>query len=74
MSGLPDGNVPNTLTRSYSIAAEVEMRATVDAKRAAPRFAVRFLTGMTIGLLAYGIDRLLFFFQRGLFPYRVVEE
>ena len=24
-----------------------------------------------IGLLAYGIDRLLFFFQRGLFPYRV---
>ena len=27
-----------------------------------------------IGLLAYGIDRLLFFFQRGLFPYRVVEE
>jgi NitT/TauT family transport system permease protein len=27
-----------------------------------------------IGLLAYGIDRLLFFIQRGLFPYRVVEE
>jgi ABC-type nitrate/sulfonate/bicarbonate transport system permease component len=27
-----------------------------------------------IGLLAYGIDRLLYFFQRGLFPYRVVEE
>jgi NitT/TauT family transport system permease protein len=27
-----------------------------------------------IGLLAYGIDRLLFFFQRGLFPYRIVEE
>ena len=27
-----------------------------------------------IGLLAYGIDRLLFLFQRGLFPYRVVEE
>jgi NitT/TauT family transport system permease protein len=27
-----------------------------------------------IGLLAYGIDRLLFFFQRGLFPYRAVEE
>jgi len=24
-----------------------------------------------IGILAYGIDRLLFFFQRGLFPYRV---
>ena len=29
---------------------------------------------MIIGLLAFGIDRLLFWFQRGLFPYRVVEE
>jgi NitT/TauT family transport system permease protein len=27
-----------------------------------------------IGLLAYGIDRVLFFFQRGLFPFRPVEE
>jgi len=27
-----------------------------------------------IGLLAYGIDRLLLFFQRGLFPYRQVSE
>src|SRR5436189_72687 len=27
-----------------------------------------------IGLLAYGIDRLLFFFQRGLFPYRAAAE
>jgi ABC-type nitrate/sulfonate/bicarbonate transport system permease component len=27
-----------------------------------------------IGLLAFGIDRLLFWFQRGLFPYRAVEE
>jgi NitT/TauT family transport system permease protein len=27
-----------------------------------------------IGLLAYGIDRVLFFFQRGLFPYREVED
>jgi NitT/TauT family transport system permease protein len=27
-----------------------------------------------IGLLAYGIDRVLFFFQRGLFPFRQVEE
>ena len=27
-----------------------------------------------IGLLAYGIDRLLFWFQRGLFPHRVVED
>ena len=29
---------------------------------------------LVIGLLAYGIDRLLFWFQRGLFPYRVVED
>jgi ABC-type nitrate/sulfonate/bicarbonate transport system permease component len=29
---------------------------------------------LIIGALAYGIDRLLFWFQRGLFPYRVVEE
>jgi len=27
-----------------------------------------------IGLLAYGIDRLLFFFQRGLFPHRIIED
>ena len=27
-----------------------------------------------IGLLAYGIDRLLFWFQRGLFPYRLAED
>ena len=27
-----------------------------------------------IGTLAYGIDRLLFWFQRGLFPHRVVED
>lgn len=27
-----------------------------------------------IGLLAYGIDRVLLFFQRGLFPHRVIEE
>jgi NitT/TauT family transport system permease protein len=27
-----------------------------------------------IGLLAYGIDRVLFWFQRGLFPYREIEE
>jgi hypothetical protein len=26
-----------------------------------------------ISLLAYGIDRLLLWFQRGLFPYRTVE-
>ena len=29
---------------------------------------------MIIGLLAWGIDRVLFWFQRGLFPYRTVEE
>src|ERR1700730_8631790 len=29
---------------------------------------------IVIGLLAFGIDRLLFWFQRGLFPYRVIEE
>jgi len=29
---------------------------------------------MIIGLLAYGIDRVLFWFQRGLFPYRVAED
>jgi len=29
---------------------------------------------MVIGLLAYGIDRLLFWFQRGLFPHRPAEE
>jgi len=27
-----------------------------------------------IGLLAYGIDRVLFWFQRGLFPYRTIED
>lgn len=40
---------------SRSIAAEIEMRSTVDAKRAAPRFAVRFLTGMTVAVIAYGL-------------------
>jgi ABC-type nitrate/sulfonate/bicarbonate transport system permease component len=29
---------------------------------------------LIIGLLAYAIDRLLFWFERGLFPYRAVEE
>ncbi len=29
---------------------------------------------LIIGLLAYGIDRLLFWFQRGLFPYRTADE
>src|SRR5438874_3325617 len=29
---------------------------------------------IVIGLLAYGIDRLLVWFQRGVFPYRIVED
>jgi NitT/TauT family transport system permease protein len=29
---------------------------------------------LIIGTLAYGIDRILFFFQRGLFPHRLVED
>jgi NitT/TauT family transport system permease protein len=29
---------------------------------------------LIIGLLAYGIDRLLLWFQRGIFPYRVIED
>jgi NitT/TauT family transport system permease protein len=29
---------------------------------------------LIIGLLAYGIDRVLYWFQRGLFPYREIEE
>jgi Flp pilus assembly protein TadB len=40
---------------SRSISAEVEMRRTVNAKRAGPRFAVRFLTGMTVAVLLFGL-------------------
>jgi hypothetical protein len=40
---------------STAIAAEIDMRSTVDAKRASPRFAVRFLTGMTIVLIVIGL-------------------
>ena len=40
---------------SRSIAAEIDMRATVDAKRASPRFAIRFLTGLTIVIIAVGV-------------------
>ena len=29
---------------------------------------------LIIGLLAYGIDRVLLWLQRGLFPYRAVED
>jgi Flp pilus assembly protein TadB len=40
---------------SRSIAAEIEMRSTINAKRAGPRFAVRFLTGMTFALIIFGV-------------------
>ena len=36
-------------------AAEVATRREVEAKRTQPRFAVRFLTGMTLLVLAYGL-------------------
>ncbi|TDC76143.1 secretion system protein [Micromonospora sp. KC606] len=36
-------------------AAEVATRREVEAKRTQPRFAVRFLTGMTLVVLAYGL-------------------
>lgn len=36
-------------------AAEVGTRREVEAKRTQPRFAVRFLTGMTLAVLAYGL-------------------
>jgi Flp pilus assembly protein TadB len=35
--------------------AEVATRREVEAKRTQPRFAVRFLTGMTLAVLAYGL-------------------
>lgn len=40
---------------SRSMAAEIEMRSTADAKRAGPRFAVRFLTGMTVAVIGFGL-------------------
>ncbi|MFI7604661.1 type II secretion system F family protein [Micromonospora sp. NPDC049366] len=36
-------------------AAEVATRREVEAKRTQPRFAVRFLTGMTLATIAYGL-------------------
>ncbi|MDO3704011.1 type II secretion system F family protein [Micromonospora sp. C28SCA-DRY-2] len=36
-------------------AAEVATRREIEAKRTQPRFAVRFLTGMTLATLAYGL-------------------
>jgi Flp pilus assembly protein TadB len=46
-------------------AAEVATRREVEAKRTQPRFAVKFLTGMTLAVLAYGLT------NRGyMAPYR----
>ena len=45
----------------------------MESQRRGPREHI-ILILIIIGLLAYGIDRLLFWFQRGLFPYRVAEE
>ena len=45
----------------------------MESQRRGPREHI-ILILMIIGLLAYGIDRVLFWFQRGLFPYRVAEE
>ena len=45
----------------------------MESQRRGPREHI-ILILMIIGLLAYGIDRLLFWFQRGLFPYRGAEE
>jgi ABC-type nitrate/sulfonate/bicarbonate transport system permease component len=42
------------------------------APRASPSTSLLIL--IIIGLLAYGIDRLLAWFQRGLFPYRTAED
>lgn len=36
-------------------AAEVTTRREIEAKRTQPRFAVRFLTGMTLATIAYGL-------------------
>jgi NitT/TauT family transport system permease protein len=40
-------------------------------RRSIPQHVILIL--LIISLLAYGIDRLLLWFQRGLFPYRTAE-
>lgn len=40
---------------AHGAAAEVATRREVEAKRTQPRFAVRFLTGMTLLILGYGL-------------------
>jgi Flp pilus assembly protein TadB len=49
------GEVLSTI--AAAAAAEAATRREVDAKRTQPRFAVRFLTGMTVVVLAYGASR-----------------
>jgi NitT/TauT family transport system permease protein len=44
----------------------------ISQRRGVPEHVVLIL--IIIGLLAFGIDRVLLWFQRGLFPYRTVEE
>ncbi|MEH0970156.1 type II secretion system F family protein [Micromonospora sp. CPCC 205546] len=40
---------------AQAAAAEVATRREIEAKRTQPRFAVRFLTGMTVATVAYGL-------------------
>ncbi|MBO4159706.1 MULTISPECIES: type II secretion system F family protein [Micromonospora] len=47
------GDVLGSIASAAS--AEVATRREVEAKRTQPRFAVRFLTGMTLAVLAYGL-------------------
>ncbi|MER7167702.1 type II secretion system F family protein [Micromonospora sp. NPDC000207] len=47
------GDVLGSIAAAAS--AEVATRREVEAKRTQPRFAVRFLTGMTLATLAYGL-------------------
>ncbi|MFD6692043.1 type II secretion system F family protein [Micromonospora aurantiaca (nom. illeg.)] len=47
------GDVLGSIATAAS--AEVATRREVEAKRTQPRFAVRFLTGMTLATLAYGL-------------------
>ena len=47
------GDVLGSIASAAS--AEVATRREIEAKRTQPRFAVRFLTGMTLAVLAYGL-------------------
>jgi hypothetical protein len=49
------GDVLNSI--ASAAAAEVATRREVEAKRTQPRFAVRFLTGLTLVVLVYGATR-----------------